>query len=198
MKKIILASNSPRRKELLEKYGIEFSVTVSKADENIKEYNSASDFAVKASLAKAEAVLNKIKANKDFLKNDYIIIAADTVVTLNNIIYGKPKNKDDAFKILSELSGKTHYVITGVTIIKIIKNIKKENNLKTYTFFDKTEIKFKNISFKEIDEYIKTGEPFDKAGAYAIQGKAAKFVESINGDFENVVGLPVYKVLKFL
>lgn len=195
MKKIILASNSPRRKELLEKYGIEFSVTVSKADENIKEYNSASDFAVKASLAKAEAVLNKIKANKDFLKNDYIIIAADTVVTLNNIIYGKPKNKDDAFKILSELSGKTHYVITGVTIIK---NIKKENNLKTYTFFDKTEIKFKNISFKEIDEYIKTGEPFDKAGAYAIQGKAAKFVESINGDFENVVGLPVYKVLKFL
>lgn len=195
MKKIILASNSPRRKELLEKHGIEFSVTVSKADENIKEYNSASDFAVKASLAKAEAVLNKIKANKDFLKNDYIIIAADTVVTLNNIIYGKPKNKDDAFKILSELSGKTHYVITGVTIIK---NIKKENNLKTYTFFDKTEIKFKNISFKEIDEYIKTGEPFDKAGAYAIQGKAAKFVESINGDFENVVGLPVYKVLKFL
>ena len=195
MKKIILASNSPRRKELLEKHGIEFSVTVSKADENIKDYNSASDFAVKASLAKAEAVLNKIKANKDFLKNDYIIIAADTVVTLNNIIYGKPKNKDDAFKILSELSGKTHYVITGVTIIK---NIKKENNLKTYTFFDKTEIKFKNISFKEIDEYIKTGEPFDKAGAYAIQGKAAKFVESINGDFENVVGLPVYKVLKFL
>ena len=195
MKKIILASNSPRRKELLEKHGIEFSVTVSKADENIKDYNSASDFAVKASLAKAEAVLNKIKANKDFLKNDYIIIAADTVVTLNNIIYGKPKNKDDAFKILSELSGKTHYVITGVTIIK---NIKKENNLKTYTFFDKTEITFKNISFKEIDEYIKTGEPFDKAGAYAIQGKAAKFVESINGDFENVVGLPVYKVLKFL
>lgn len=195
MKKIILASNSPRRKELLEKYGIEFSVTVSKADENIKEYNSASDFAVKASLAKAEAVLNKIKANKDFLKNDYIIIAADTVVTLNNIIYGKPKSKDDAFKILSELSGKTHYVISGVTIIK---NIKKENNLKTYSFFDKTEIKFKNINFKEIDEYIKTGEPFDKAGAYAIQGKAAKFVESINGDFENVVGLPVYKVLKFL
>lgn len=176
---IILASKSPRRKELLSLCGIEFSVMPTEADETLPE-----------NISPAEAVehLSRIKAEP--LKNENgIIIGADTVVAIDDIILGKPRDEKDAFDMLKALSGKTHFVYTGVTIIKGEKSV---------TFSEKTEVEFFPLSDEEIADYVKTGEPLDKAGAYGIQGKGALLVKKINGDYNNVVGLPVSRLSREL
>ena len=168
---LILASNSPRRKELLSMLGYEFVVKAANCDENtdIKEPS----LLVKE-LSKRKALA--IEADK----ND-TVIGSDTVVAINDKILGKPKDEKAAAKMLKMLSGKTHTVYTGVTVLQ---------NGKEITDVVSCDVTFKEMTETEILNYIKTGEPMDKAGAYAIQGKGSAFVEKINGDYFAVVGFP--------
>ena len=182
--KIILASQSPRRKELLEKNGIAFSVYVTDADESVSERLLPSNLVEELSYRKAES------AAKAFLGENVLIVAADTVVALDDEIFGKPEDARDAHRMLSLLSGKAHSVFTGVTLAYV--NGSEVSYKKTVC---ETKVYFYPVSEEELAEYIQTGEPFDKAGSYAIQGIASKFVEKIEGDFDNVVGLPVYAIL---
>ncbi len=181
MKKIILASASPRRKELMTLTKLPFEIKVSDADETLKE-NISPDTAVEIlSRRKAEAV------KKD--NTNAIIIGADTVVAINSVILGKPSDKNDAIRILKLLSGRVHQVYTGVTIID-------GENIDTFSV--KTDVEFYPLTDKEIDEYTSFDECYDKAGAYGIQGIGGLFVKKISGDYNNVVGLPVAEVYRKL
>lgn len=183
--KIILASASPRRKELLELLNIKFDIIPS----TIKEITTKilpSDIVI--DLAKQKAYDVKSKINQDC-----IIISADTIVTLDNEIMGKPKNYDDAFNMLKKLQNNTHSVYTGVYII-----IKKGIHFTEYNFYEKTDVSMYNIIDKDIIDYISTNEPMDKAGSYAIQGVFSVNIKSIKGEYNNVVGLPIAKLHNFL
>ena len=190
-KKIILASQSPRRKELLEKCGISFEIMVTDADENVNEKIAPADFVSLISKRKAQQAVDRC-----ILENgkNIIIIAADTVVALGNEIFGKPKDDHDAFVMLKKLQGKSHFVYTGLTVAFI----DNENKVMFKEDICDTEVKFKALIDYEILDYIATGEPADKAGAYAIQGIAAQFIENINGDYNNVVGLSTDRLLKMI
>lgn len=177
--KMILASQSPRRKELLGYISKEFEIRVSDIDETLPYDMSPKD---------AVEYLSRIKA-EPFNGCDDIIIGADTVVSIDGKILGKPENKDNAKQMLSTLSGREHSVFTGVTIIA---------NGNIMTFSVETKVKFFPLSDEDIEWYVSTGEPMDKAGAYGIQGLGSLLVESINGDYFNVVGLPISKVNQVL
>ncbi len=185
--KIILASQSPRRKELLQKNGIPFTVYVTDADETITEQMTPARLVEELSFRKAKC------AAEIFLGEPVLIIAADTVVALEDEVFGKPEDEADARRMLRLLSGKAHSVFTGVTLGYVAEN--RVTYKKTVC---ETKVYFYPISEEEISEYIQTKEPFDKAGSYAIQGIASKFVEKIEGDFDNVVGLPVSAILEDL
>lgn len=184
MCKVILASASPRRRELLAQIGMDFKVIISKADENISE-PAPEQLVMKLSDIKAMAVYEEHGIEDEAT----IILGADTVVAFDGKVLGKPKDTQQAKEMLSMLSDNTHQVFTGVTIL-----YKKQGELKSETFYDKTTVYTYPISDKEIDEYIMTGEPMDKAGSYGIQGIGAKFIKKIDGDYNNVVGLPVSKI----
>lgn len=184
MYKVILASASPRRRELLAQIGMDFKVIISKADENISE-PAPEQLVMKLSNIKAMAVYEEYGIEDEAT----IILGADTVVAFDGKVLGKPKDTQQAKEMLSMLSDNTHQVFTGVTIL-----YKKQGGLKSETFYDKTTVYTYPISDKEIDEYIMTGEPMDKAGSYGIQGIGAKFIKKIDGDYNNVVGLPVSKI----
>lgn len=169
---IILASQSPRRQELLKLITSDFEIKVSNVDETLPD---------KITPKEAVMYLSKIKA-EPFADGDDIVIGADTVVALDGKILGKPKNEENAKEMLRFLSGRTHSVFTGVTLA---------SDKKTKTFAVETKVKFFELTNEEIDAYIKTKEPFDKAGAYGIQGYGSLLVEKIDGDYFNVVGLPV-------
>lgn len=178
--KIYLASQSPRRKQLLEWAEIDFEILIQPTDETFPDALSPAEAVVHIAQQKALAV-------KDKLTNDDIVIAADTVVVLNDIIIGKPKDKEDAIAILTALSGNTHYVITGVVITRGEQQV---------TFYDTTTVEFHILTPQQIEFYIDKYEPYDKAGAYAIQEWIGVIgIKSINGDFYNVMGLPVSKVV---
>lgn len=183
MKKIILASASPRRKELLSKAGFKFEVITSDADENI-DITDAPLMVRELALLKASAVARRINY-------DALVIGADTVVSLDGKILGKPEDWREAKHMLEMLSGRAHQVYTGVCIIdaKTGKSVCKS---------ERTDVIFRHIKKREIRAYIKTGEPMDKAGAYAIQGGAGKFVRGYIGSFCNVVGLPVELVRQII
>lgn len=174
---IILASASPRRAELLKKLCDNFIVDASDAEE-IQLARSAKHLAIKNATFKAETV-----AKKYFIED--VVIGADTIVTLDGRIFGKPKDKSDAKKMLHELAGKKHRVITGIAIY---------TEGQCFTAAESTEVFFGEMTDEEISEYVATGEPLDKSGSYALQGGAAKFIEKINGDWSNVVGLPLYRL----
>ena len=178
-KKIILASGSPRRRELMDREGFEFTVITSKAEENYDPSLPPQEIAQSLAKLKAQAVASALPAQD---LEDSIVIGADTIVALDGVIYGKPVDASDACRMLRELSGKTHQVITGVCIIC---------NKDAQTFAQSTNVNFKELSGIEIQEYVASGEPLDKAGAYGIQGLGGKLVDSIDGDFDNVVGLPI-------
>lgn len=188
MYKVILASASPRRRELLAQIGIEFEVIVSSADENITE-PTAKQLVMKLSNIKAMAVYNEHGISEE----NTVIIGADTVVAQDGKVLGKPKDEKNAKEMLTMLSDNKHEVLTGVTIL-----YKKNGELKSKTFYDKTTVYTYAISDKEIDDYIMTKEPMDKAGSYGIQGIGAKFIKKIDGDYNNVVGLPVSKIYQEL
>ena len=179
--KIILASNSPRRKELLAQANIDFEVMAANIDEVTSE--TKPDEVVKdLSKQKAMAIAKDNPGR--------VILAADTVVAIDGEILGKPKDENDAFLMLSRLSGNTHQVYTGVAIVDETGNIN--------TFAECTEVVMYENSPELIKKYIATGEPMDKAGAYGSQGKGAVLVKEIKGDYNNVVGLPLAKVYRSL
>ena len=173
MEKIILASGSPRRKDILNMLKIPFEVVESNADETCPEGTSAEDTVKILSARKAAAVA-------ETLEEKCVVIGADTVVFLNGKILGKPKDAADASAMLSSLSGKSHFVYTGISVIC---------GGKTVTVCDKTEVKFKPLSQEEISAYVASGEPLGKAGSYAVQGLGSMFIEKIDGDFFTVVGM---------
>jgi septum formation protein len=183
MKQIILASQSPRRKQLLEWAEISFDVVVRETDESYPSDLPVEDVAVHIARNKALAV-------KKTMGNEKIILAADTIVVLNNKIIGKPKDREDAIDILSRLSDNRHIVITGVVIMQKEKEI---------AFADTTEVSFHALTKDQIEFYVDKYKPYDKAGAYAIQEWiGVTGIKSINGDFYNVMGLPVSRVVKEL
>jgi len=183
LKKIILASQSPRRKQLLEWAEISFEIMVSDADESFSNELNIKEVPVFIAKQKALAIKNKIA-------NNHIIVAADTVVVLNNNIIGKPNNAEEAIEILSALSGKTHTVITGVVILDGEKEI---------AFADVTEVEFHTLTQEQIKFYVEKYKPYDKAGAYAIQEWIGVVgIKQIKGDFYNVMGLPVSRVVQTL
>ena len=179
---LILASSSPRRKEILDLVKVHFKIIPSNIDEGSLKYDgSKEDYPLFLSSKKAEDVYRNHQ-------ND-VVIGADTIVIIDGEVLGKPKDEKEAHVMLKKLQNKTHLVITGVTI---------KAKDKTLSFSERSEVTFYPISDEEIDEYIKTKEPMDKAGAYAIQGIGSKFIKGINGDFYNVMGLPVAKLLHVL
>ena len=182
MEKIVLASASPRRRELLEQIGIKFDIVVSNEPEDeINKNLSPENYTSELALMKACNAAKKLTGTK---RRNSLIIAADTVVYSDEIILGKPKDKEDAFRILKGLSGKTHEVYTGVCVMRLSDGYAVSESVKT-------SVVFKNLPDSMIKKYIETGEPMDKAGAYGIQGKGAVLVKEIDGDYFNVVGLPV-------
>jgi len=176
-----LASASPRRKQLLEQAGYTFEIIESAADETIE---GTADFCVETlALRKAKAVAEKMKGDK----TPATIVAADTLVSIHGKILEKPKDTEDAFKMLSTLSGNMHVVYTGVAIMPATGDA-------PITFVEQTDVYFRKLSNAEIHTYINTGEPFDKAGAYGIQGHGATLVRRIEGCFYTVMGLPIARL----
>ena len=176
--RIILASSSPRRKALLQQIHLPFEVIVSHADEDFDPAMSPEQIAEELALRKAREVAAS--------QSDAIIIGADTIVVDGDRILGKPEDSDDAFRMLSTLSDKEHRVITGLAVISTVPPGR------ALARHEKTGVKFADLSPKMIQEYIDSGEPMDKAGAYAIQGRGAIFIEWIHGCYNNVVGLPLF------
>jgi septum formation protein len=176
---LILASGSPRRADLLRAAGIEFTVRIADVDETILPGESPRDYVLRLSRAKALAVAGEGE----------LVLGADTTVVIEDEIAGKPVDIEDARRMLRALSGRWHEVLTGVTLLrghKILSDVAI------------TRVKFSEMSEPEIDWYVSTGEPMDKAGAYGIQGYASRFVERIEGSYSNVVGLPVQMVYEML
>ena len=181
MQKIILASQSPRRKQLLEWAEVPFEIIVKETDESYLPGLTVEEVAIHIARNKAIAI-------KQLNNLTIPILAADTIVVLNNEIIGKPKDREDAINILTRLSGKKHSVITGVVILYKDKEI---------AFADTTEVEFYDLTKEELSFYVDKYQPYDKAGAYAIQEWIGVVgIKSINGDFYNVMGLPVSKVVK--
>ena len=185
MEIIVLASGSPRRKELLAKTGLKFSVVVSGGEEKA-ETSDPAETVEKLSLDKASAVADLLQAEKE----PQLIIGADTVVACDGEILGKPSDREDAFRMLWKLQGQTHQVYTGVTLL-----LKKNHTWQAHTFSEKTDVQFYPVSREELLAYIETGEPMDKAGSYGIQGGFGIYVKGICGDYNNVVGLPVGRLV---
>ena len=183
--RIILASASPRRKELLEQVGAEFEIFPAVGEEIITD-SSPQQAVLDLAAQKAAEVAAKVR-------EDAIILGADTVVAFGDKILGKPKNEADAKQMLSLLSGKTHSVYTGVSIV-----VRQSGESQSYSFYEETEVTMYPLSEQQILSYIRTKEPMDKAGSYGIQGKGAVFIEKIQGDYNNVVGLPIARVFRTL
>lgn len=181
MDKLILASNSPRRREILSLLGLGFEVAVSNNEPPICEDLGAEKSAFLSAKAKAEDIFGKYPS--------CTVVGADTVVAIDNKLLGKPKGEQDAIDMLKALSGKKHEVITAVYVCSPDKQ---------KGFAVRTQVEFYELSDSEIKAYVKTGECIDKAGAYAIQGKALRFVKGICGDYYNVVGFPAAEFLRFM
>ena len=182
--KLILASASVRRAEILHGAGFSFSILSSAIDETPYPGESAHDLVQRLAVAKAELVAARAAGPA-------IVIGADTEVTLEGRIFGKPRSSDDARRMLENLSGRTHAVLTGVTLIRL-------PDAERRSFVESTLVHFAQLSDEEITRYLSTEEPHDKAGSYAIQGRAGRYIPRIEGDYFNVVGLPLARVTQAL
>lgn len=186
MVRYVLASASPRRMELLEQMGIYFEISPAHGKELITKKNPP-EIVEELSYGKAAEVADRYS---DKCKNDtVVIIGADTIVAHNDEIMGKPRDKNDAVNMITKLQNDSHQVYTGVTLI-VLKNGERQ----TVTFHEKTDVAVYPMTEAQIQAYVATGEPADKAGAYAIQGKFAVYVKGINGEYNNVVGLPIARL----
>ena len=201
---IYLASASPRRRELLDQIGIKYEVRVSGTDENVGLEDPAllvEELSRRKALTVTEELLEEGKT-------DFIVIGADTVVSCGGKVLGKPAGRADAIRMLGNLSGRSHEVYTGVTVVKkdnapasALESGELEGSLNINTFHEETKVTFYEMSLSEINEYVDTCDPMDKAGAYGIQGFCARYIKGIEGDYNNVVGLPIghlYQILKNL
>lgn len=184
MTNLILASASPRRQELLKQIGLSFSVKPSAIEEEFYAQQSPEEVVQQLAFQKAKDVADKTEG-------DCIVLGADTIVVYQNKILGKPANEDEAYRMLMMLNGQTHHVYTGFALIRT-------SDYKIIKQYEKTLVKFRALTEEEILSYIKTGEPMDKAGAYGIQKIGSLIVERIDGDYFNVVGLPVAKLARVL
>lgn len=184
MKRIILASASPRRRELLERAGVNFEVIPASGEEN-RISDDPKEAVQQLARDKAVSVMHTIEDSAD----GTLVIGSDTVVVFENMILGKPHDIEDAVNTLKKLQGNTHQVYTGVSILE------KKNGVWTeHTFYESTDVTFYPVSDEEIRAYVATGEPMDKAGSYGIQGTFGIYVRGICGDYNNVVGLPVARL----
>lgn len=181
--KIILASSSPRRKEILENANVKFDIIKSEIDEVILDNELPSQVVMRLAFEKCIDIAAKHRES--------LVIGADTVVVLDDIILGKPKDIDEAVAMITQLSGKTHQVITGISLINLSAN-------KKIIDYVVSNVKFKDLSAEDIKDYIQTNESLDKAGAYGIQGYGALLVEEIQGDYFNIVGLPISRLSDLL
>lgn len=188
MRTLVLASNSPRRKQLLENAGFKFHVLLVKVSESLEKNLTLDEAIMEIARSKASAAL---AASKSLKLNNILLLTADTVVVLDDEVFGKPENKGQAFEYLGRLSGKTHQVKTAVCLWDVAT---KRSVLEIET----SHVSFRTLSEKEIYEYIETGEPMDKAGAYGIQGLAKNFITQVDGSWDNVMGLPVTRVKRIL
>ncbi len=177
-----LASASPRRREILQALGLVFTAAAEDVDESRIEGEDPESMAIRLATTKAQAAANNNR-------HDNVILAADTVVTLGDAVFGKPESREDAVMMLESLSGKGHSVLTGVAVL--CRGVVR-------TTVSRTSVRFREISPDEAAHYWQSGEPCDKAGAYAIQGKGGIFVEAISGSYSGVVGLPIFGTAKLL
>lgn len=184
--KIILASQSAIRKELLKQMGYEFDVLVSHADEALEEGLTLEEQSKRLAYIKAKTVFNETKG-------DRIVIGADTMIIKNGILYGKPKDKDDAIKMLKMLKNTEHKAITSICVL-----VEKNGKYEEYIDYDTTKVFFKDMTDKEILYWIEVGNPYNKAGAYALQSPFCAFVDKVEGNFTTVQGLPTHKLYDIL
>lgn len=184
--KIILASQSPRRKEMLSLMGLTFEVMPSNTEEDMQQ---------KLTITKLAEVLSEQKAKDIFDKTsgDRVVIGSDCMVYAKGKLFGKPKNDAEAVKMLKTLSGSWHKVVTGLCVF-----VERDGEVKKYCVNDVTKVKFIKLTDKIIEDYLKTGEHKDKAGAYAVQGYSGMFIEKLNGNYSTVVGLPTHKLFEIL
>jgi len=180
---LILASNSPRRRELLEQAGIPYVSEPADVDESVLPGEAPGAYALRLALEKAQSTAGR--------HSEGLVLGADTIVVVDGDIMGKPASKEDAVRMLARLSGRSHVVMTGVALLDAATS-------RAVTGLEETSVRFREVSPDEIEDYASTGEPMDKAGAYGIQGRASVFVEGISGCFFNVVGLPLARVWKMM
>ena len=188
MRRIVLASASPRRRELLEQIGLEFEVIPAQGEE-IVAYTRPEEVVCELSRQKAYEVSRRLEADQEA-----VIIGADTVVCLDEQIMGKPKDREDAIRMIGQLQGRKHSVFTGVAILLTVPG----QEAVCHNFAYKTNVEVYPMTREEMEDYVDTGEPMDKAGAYGIQGQFAAWVRGIEGDYNNVVGLPVSAIWQIL
>ncbi len=188
--RFVLASASPRRKELLEQIGMKFTIQVSDVDE-VTTATEPAEYVMELAAMKAEDVAGKIPVMYDTrdINQDYVVIGSDTVVAVGNEILGKPVDAEDACRMLCMIAGHTHQVYTGVALV-VFRNNRIERNV----FFEKTDVTMYDMTDEEIRQYVASNEPMDKAGSYAIQGRCAAYVKGIQGEYASVVGLPVARI----
>ena len=190
--RVILASASPRRRELLRQVGVEFEV-IPAVGEELGTATEPGELVKELAACKAQEVFQRVKASPETGNGDFAVLGADTVVALDGKILGKPGDKREAFAMLSALQGRRHQVYSGVAICFM-----REGRQDRKCFHVMTEVGVFPMTEAQITAYIATGEPMDKAGAYGIQGRFARYIEGITGDYYNVVGLPVSRVVQAL
>ncbi|KAG7158900.1 probable bifunctional dTTP/UTP pyrophosphatase/methyltransferase protein [Homarus americanus] len=186
-KKIILASSSPRRKEILEKIGLNLTIVPSTFEENLdpSNFSHPSDFVIATARGKTEEVAKRLSSSNS---PPDLVIGADTCISLGGQVYGKPKDREDALSMLNKFSGTSHNVLTGVCVM-----VQRGTTWQEISFSEATSVQFAELSADDVNAYIDTGEPFDKAGGYGIQGLGGMLVEGIHGDYYNVMGFPLHR-----
>ncbi|MEE0954768.1 MAG: Maf family protein [Eubacterium sp.] len=189
---IVLASTSPRRHEILDMMGIPHVVVPSESDEYNREI-FPDQMVEELSRRKCSAVYQRILKENTYGEDPFLVIGADTVVAKDGVIFGKPSNKENAYRMLSKLANGTHQVYTGVTILGNLGAVRINR-----TCSEKSEVHVSPMEYSEIWEYIETGDPMDKAGSYGIQGFFSRYIDGIKGDYFNIVGLPAHRVYREL
>jgi septum formation protein len=191
MKQLILASQSPRRKMLLEQLGYQFSTLVADIDESVCDHESAKDYVLRLAQEKANVIFKSLTLEQQMQS---LVLGADTCVVIDGIILGKPANEAECIETLQRLENNQHQVLTAIAVI----GYKTQNAIDERSQLIETQVSFKALSVSEIKRYWQTGEPCDKAGSYAIQGIGGQFVTTINGSYSAVVGLPLYETAQLL
>ena len=184
--KVILASKSPRRKELMDFLGIDYEIKVSEVDETLEEGLAIEEQSKRLGYIKAKAVF-------DQTTGDRIVIGSDTLVVKDNIIFGKPKDRQDAINMVNTIKNDKHQVITSIAVL-----VQEGNEYKEYIDYDIADVYISDMSQEEIEEWIDSGKAYDKAGAYAIQLDFMKFIEKVDGNYGTVIGLPIHKLYRIL